>query len=265
MWTLFKRQAAKLVRLAKAPSPKDSLNDGYERFKRDHPDATFAQYYVWQAKQTIAEGNAHSTLGLKLYAQAGQTGEKDYFQAGRAAFDRYQRLFKLSPADKVVDYGCGSLRLGVHFIEFLAAGNYFGLDVTRDFMDIGMSAAPELIAQKKPQLLAIDDTSIGNAAEFGANAVISNAVSYHVHPEETDTYLDNLRRICVAPGARLFFDVKLSNSTARFRSRGWAYPLEMYIDGLKPLTFVKQHRVSAIGDYPAVPDMRSAVLEFRRN
>jgi hypothetical protein len=149
-------------------------------------------------------------------------------------------------------------------MDFLDAGNYMGLDVTRDFMDIGISAVPELIANKKPDLHAIDATSIRKAAEFGADVVISNAVSYHVHPEETETYLGNLLTICTNPGVRLVFDVKLSNSPVRFRSRGWAYPLDMYIEQLKPLTLVKQHRVNTVNEYPDAPALLSAILEFRR-
>ncbi len=265
MWTFLKRRAAQFVRLRRAPTAKNKRNDSFEQFKQNNPGASFAQYYVWQAKQTIAGGNAHTTLGLRLCEQPGQTEETDYFEAGRAAFNRYQKFCGLVATDRVVDYGCGSLRLGIHFIEFLDAANYFGLDVTRDFIDIGVSAAPALITQKRPQLFAIDDISIRSAVAFGADAVISNAVSYHVHPDETGAYLDNLRAICAKPGARLFFDVKLSDSTVRFRSRGWAYPLDMYIAGLKPLTFVKQHRTSVVRDYPEVPNMRSTVLEFRRD
>lgn len=265
MWEFLKRRSDKPAAHGPAQTAKGA-DDGFVRFKRDNPGATYAQYYVSQVLRTIGDGKTHTTIGLRVRESEGGDGdESDFMEAGRGPFQKYRRLCGVRPDDRVVDYGCGSLRLGIHFMEYLKAGNYMGLDVTRDFMEIGISAMPELIADKKPRLYAIDPTALQEAADFGADIVISNAVSYHVHPDEKARYLGNLVAICSKPGARLFFDVKLADSAARFRSRGWAYPLDLYIETLKPLTLVKQHRVVAVKDYPDVPTMRSAMLEFRRD
>jgi hypothetical protein len=61
------------------------------------------------------------------------------------------------------------------------------------------------------------------------------------------------------------FDVKIADAPVRFRSRGWAYPLDMYVEMLKPLTFVELHRPGEVKDYENIPSLRSGVLEFRRN
>ena len=34
----------------------------------------------------------------------------------------------LKPDHKFLDVGCGSMRGGVHFVKYLASGNYFGMD-----------------------------------------------------------------------------------------------------------------------------------------
>jgi SAM-dependent methyltransferase len=267
MWTRLKRGAAKIFRPREASSSaKGEREDEFEKFKRDRPGSTFAQFYAAQAAQTIAKGKAHSTLGLRLYDKRdGKKSEGDFFEAGRFAFERYRKLSKIKPDDRVVDYGCGSLRLGIHFLDYLNPENYFGLDVTRDFIDIGISAAPERIARKKPQLYAINAASIVSASEFGADLVISNAVSYHVHPDENEQYLGNLAAICAKPGARLIFDAKCSAAPVQFRKRSWAYPLEFYVDRLSPLAFTAQHKTTAVADSgsAAIP-LEYTILEFRR-
>jgi len=57
-------------------------------------------------------------------------------QIGQLQFD-YIRNRGLTPDVYVLDVGCGCLRGGVHFIDFLDAGHYFGIDISQDLMDAG--------------------------------------------------------------------------------------------------------------------------------
>lgn len=43
----------------------------------------------------------------------------------------------MQPSDRLLDVGCGSLRLGVHAIAYLDAGRYFGTDLNPDLIDAG--------------------------------------------------------------------------------------------------------------------------------
>lgn len=43
----------------------------------------------------------------------------------------------LKPSDKVLDLGCGCLRAGVHLVEYLDTGNYFGIDINEELLTIG--------------------------------------------------------------------------------------------------------------------------------
>lgn len=43
----------------------------------------------------------------------------------------------LSRDCKVIDIGCGCLRVGVHFVAFLSPGNYFGTDISEDLLKAG--------------------------------------------------------------------------------------------------------------------------------
>ena len=51
----------------------------------------------------------------------------------------------LKPEHRLLDVGCGALRGGVHFVRYLQAGNYFGLDINQSLLDAGYEA--ELAAE----------------------------------------------------------------------------------------------------------------------
>ena len=123
-----------------------------------------------------------------------------------------------------------------------------------------------LIQEKAPHLDAISDASVAAAAAFGADFIISNSVSFHVHPDELPAYCANLVRMTSKPGSVLMFNAKLSETPTRYSMRGWARPLKDFKEWLKPLTFVGAPIRNAVQDDRAkdVP-IDTAVLEFRRD
>jgi hypothetical protein len=57
-------------------------------------------------------------------------------EIGRLQFE-YLRGNGLHPGARLVDIGCGALRGGVHFVSYLDAGNYFGIDSNQSLIDAG--------------------------------------------------------------------------------------------------------------------------------
>lgn len=57
-------------------------------------------------------------------------------EIGQLQFE-FLRQNGLEPGSRLIDVGCGSLRGGVHFVSYLNAGNYFGLDANLSFLDAG--------------------------------------------------------------------------------------------------------------------------------
>ena len=43
----------------------------------------------------------------------------------------------LAPSARLIDIGCGCLRGGIHFVAFLDAGNYYGMDISEKLLDAG--------------------------------------------------------------------------------------------------------------------------------
>jgi hypothetical protein len=56
----------------------------------------------------------------------------------------------LEPSSRLLDIGCGPLRGGVHFIRYLEAERYFGIDVNESLLDAGYDL--ELPAQLRSKL-----------------------------------------------------------------------------------------------------------------
>src|SRR4051794_14007689 len=43
----------------------------------------------------------------------------------------------LQPGHRLLDMGCGALRGGVRFVEYLDPGHYYGVDVNQSLLDVG--------------------------------------------------------------------------------------------------------------------------------
>ncbi len=68
----------------------------------------------------------------------------------------------LTPEHKILDIGCGCLRGGIHFMRFLDAGKYHGLDINESLIRAGKIEVQEAgLEMKKPKLIVDGDFSIG--------------------------------------------------------------------------------------------------------
>ena len=230
-------------------------------FKKEHPDRTFAQYRMERIAQTVREGSSHATLGANLVDSAGNKVE--FWAAGAAVAQKFFRSGKVAPDHRVIEYGCGSLRVGAHFIRYLEPEKYYGVDVVDGFYEIGQTLIGEaLLNEKRPRFDVISDATVGNLARFSADFIYSSSVCYHVHPNEIGFYFAALEKITAKPGAILMFDVKLTDEPTRYRSLSWAWPLEFIKNALPNLEFVEATKPSEINS--GGPVVSICVLKFRR-
>lgn len=71
----------------------------------------------------------------------------------------------VTPGDRVLDLGCGTMRLGRYLIPFLNAGNYTGLDVSPDALQAGRERLwDSVVEQKVPRLKSNDDLRLNELA-----------------------------------------------------------------------------------------------------
>lgn len=91
---------------------------------------------------------------------------------------------------RLLDVGCGALRGGVHFVRYLDASNYHGLDVNASLLEASkVELEKRDLSDKRPNLLANDAFEVDR---FGASFDYVLAVSLFTH-----LHLDQIAR-CLA-------------------------------------------------------------------
>ena len=176
----------------------------------------------------------------------------------------FSNMLDIHKSNKVIEYGCGSLRVGAHFIRHLDRGNFVGLDVTRDFIEHGLQLiGDDLLQTKVPYVDAISEQSLDLAERHKADLVYSTACAFHVHPEDKPKYIADLLRLTSKPGARLIFDTKLSFKSWRYATAGWVRTAGFYIETLNPLRLVDFHTMRESPEAGA--RVHSTVMVFQRD
>jgi len=183
----------------------------YRRWLKSHSSGNFKEFYVDTIKGHLTgEGGAHSTLGLHPTWEAqGQAVLHQLIEEG------------LTPTDTVVDYGCGTLREGVHFIRYLAAGHYIGLDIDDRILQAGRRiVGSELLVGKKAFLAIITAEVIEQVAALKPVWIVSSYVLSQVAPQDLDGYLDNLAKL-MEGGGRAILQVRFAWRTMQYSKTGW--------------------------------------------
>lgn len=114
-------------------------------------------------------------------------------EIGRLQFE-FLRARGLKPAHRLFDVACGSLRAGVHFIPYLNADRYFGLDRNSDLIQAGTERElnPRDFHDKRPNFVV---SGAFEFEKFGVTADIALAQSLFTHltPDAIATCLRKLR------------------------------------------------------------------------
>jgi hypothetical protein len=143
---------------------------------------------VMGKKRWKVEGN----LGVGMVGHRAYIGGR-WDEYGRLEYD-FMVSRGLAPEHVLLDIACGSLRAGVHFIPYLDAGNYLGIE--KEDALIKQALAKELpadiAAEKRPELVVSGDFEF---ERFSKQADYSLAWSLFTHLTRPDleTCLGNLR------------------------------------------------------------------------
>lgn len=123
-------------------------------------------------------------------------------EIGQLQFDCLVR-YGLAPGHRLLDVGCGCLRGGLHFIDYLEAGHYCGLDINASLIDAARRELEQAnLAAKAPELL-VDDAF--DVARFGRQFDYAIALSLftHLHNNHIVRCLVRVAGV-LAPGGSLF-------------------------------------------------------------
>ncbi len=96
-------------------------------------------YYDLEKTREIVDAGGHRDLVGGLWDEIGLLARELLIAEG------------LAPEMRFLDIGCGCLRVGVHLVEYLDAGHYFGTDLSDDLLSAGYER--ELVARGLHQKL----------------------------------------------------------------------------------------------------------------
>jgi len=195
----------------------------FAQWLENNPESTFQDYYGYMLEQHLDQGHTHPTLGCNLI------DGRVYGKSGKGMLKRLISL-GLKQNHICVDYGCGSLRIGCHFIRHLDSGCYWGLDVNQRFLSDGKELiGQDLRLRKSPNLHLISDETMAQARTARPNFIFSKSVLLHVHPDELATYFDRITSL-MAKHTRLVIDATISGQTVQIEPLSWAYSKAMLED-----------------------------------
>lgn len=156
---------------------------------RDH-----LSYY----RAVMASDSARSHDGA-----VGSRTRGSWIKIGQMQFD-YLIGHGLKPGDRMLEIGCGNLRAGRLFIDYLDAGNYYGIDISPDILLAAADTVEEYGLQRKlPHLTLVRDMSLGFLPDRHFTVVHAHSVFSHSPVEVIDECLRTVRRVMAPDG---FFD-----------------------------------------------------------
>jgi SAM-dependent methyltransferase len=133
----------------------------------------------------------------------GSHTRESWLQIGQLQFD-YAVSHGIKPDMAMLEIGCGNLRAGRLFIEYLDAGNYYGLDISPDILIAAQDTIAEFdLRAKLPRLTFVKDLRLHFLPDKTFDFVHAHSVFSHSPIEVIDECLAHVGRIMASGG---FFD-----------------------------------------------------------
>jgi ubiquinone/menaquinone biosynthesis C-methylase UbiE len=136
-------------------------------------------------------------------AAVGSKTQDRWLALGQMQFD-YLTEHGLKPQDRMLEIGCGNLRAGWRFIDYLEPGHYYGIDISPDIL---IEAKKTLVSyglqDKLPHLTIANDLTLDFLPDRWFTVVHAHSVFSHSPLEVIDECLAHVGRV-LAPGG--FFD-----------------------------------------------------------
>ncbi|RMI38964.1 class I SAM-dependent methyltransferase [Streptomyces triticirhizae] len=153
-----------------------------------------------------------SDAGRNPEAAVGSQSHERWLALGLMQFD-YLKQHGLAPEHRMLDIGCGNLRAGWRFIDYLEPGHYYGIDISPDIL---VSAKRTLVTYdlqaKLPYLTISGDLTFDFLPDGHFDVVHAHSVFSHSPIEVIDEALSHVGRV-LAPGG--FFDFTFDRTEGR--------------------------------------------------
>ena len=162
------------------------------RLRRQHPD--HVSYY---------RAVMRSDAGRNEEGAVGSHTHESWMEIGQLQFE-YATSHGLKPEMRMLEIGCGNLRAGRLFIEYLEPGSYYGIDISPDILLSAQRTISEYeLAARMPYLTLTGDLRFSFLPSDHFDFVHAHSVFSHSPLSVIDECLANVGRVMTAGG---FFD-----------------------------------------------------------
>jgi SAM-dependent methyltransferase len=166
------------------------------RHPRDH-----VAYYRAVMRDTIVRGDATAV---------GDRATRRWHEIGQLQFD-YLRSHDLQPHHRLLEIGCGNLRAGWHFVRYLDAGHYYGIDISAEaLMSAQGTIAHKGLAAKLPYLALVDNLRFEFLPDECFDVVHAHSVFSHSPLSVIEECFAHVGRILAPTG---FFDFTFNRTS----------------------------------------------------
>lgn len=169
-----------------------------------------------KAARALAPGQNH------YRAYVGPPDRFDFMGATQFAL-----LFHLGLRDyhRVLDFGCGSLRLGRMLIPFLQPKGYHGIDPNRWLIEDGAlyELGGDALSIKQPQFAYNDDFNC-DVFDTKFDFTIAQSMATHMGPDLLARFLTSARDSLAQDGIIVFSYKRTEDAEPPLPSAGWHYP-----------------------------------------
>jgi len=144
------------------------------------------------------------------YGAVGTPRHERWLALGRMQFD-YLLEHGLRPQDRMLEIGCGNLRAGRLFIDYLDVGNYYGIDISPDILFAAQETpVREKLQEKMPHLTPVRDLRPDFLPDGHFTVIHAHSVFSHSPLEVIDECLAHVGRVMAPEG---FFDFTFNETT----------------------------------------------------
>lgn len=192
------------------------------RYALQHPDRVLP--HLWRTVRNLVIG-ATRRDHVSFYREVmrrnvaadpdlavGSASRDRWLALGQMQYD-YLTATGLEPSHRLLEVGCGNLRAGWRFIQYLDSGNYYGIDISPDVLFVAQRTLAEYGLQDRlPVLTPVRDLTFSFLPDDHFDVVHAHSVFSHTPIEVVDEFLDHVGRVLAPEG---FVDFSFNATSSR--------------------------------------------------
>ena len=166
---------------------------------------------------------------LKAKIDAGMAIGGLWEEMGRQQFE-FLKARGLKPQHRLLDIGCGSLRGGLLFIDYMDVGCYTGFDLSTEVIEAGKRKVTEKgLDHKQPKLLENKDRNLKFAflGDSRFDFILAQSVFSHLLPEHIEECFVHIGQV-MAPEGKFSFTHHPGARFGRRSETDFEYPKSFF-------------------------------------